>query len=105
MHIILGPGTTPGFDGFSVNSSPLSRRGFHLPDYWQVEMIYCALVFAFVLFLEMVVPLVQKPLHVWSHYILKRWLLTLFSPKGGFVGLLFTLYEAAHQPLPPSSFC
>ena len=55
-------------------------------------MIYCALVFAFVLFLEKVVPLVQKPLNVWSHYILKHQLLAHgdFPPlKGGFVGLLF----------------
>lgn len=67
-------------------------------------MIYCALVF--VLFLEKVVPSVPKSLHVRPHYILECQFLTLFFfSKGGFVGLLFTLFKATRQPPHPSSFC
>lgn len=54
-------------------------------------MIYCALVFVFVLFLEKVVLLVQKPLNVWSHYILKHRLLAHgdFPPQRWFCGFTF----------------
>lgn len=66
-------------------------------------MIDCALAFVFVLFLEKVVCSVQKSLHVRPLRIFTCWFLTL-PPRGGFVGLLFTLFKAATQP-PRSSLC
>ena len=66
-------------------------------------MIYCALVFVFVLFLEKVVLLVQKPLNVWSHYILKHRLLAHgdFSPPKVVLWVYFSCDIRQHTSLFP----
>lgn len=61
LYIILGAWHCAWFLWvFCKLTIPSLGEVFYLPDYWQVRVIYCALAFVFVLFLEKVSTLSAK---------------------------------------------